>query len=111
MRSINILIMHSERWNEENCYIDYTIEAIMMKENATFRYLVEEVATQIGVDLRYNCMKLKYKIEGNNTPLKIHNEMGVRVYVSLKKKGKDSTKYLVCVTLFVKGCELFDRNL
>ncbi|KAH0671147.1 hypothetical protein KY289_025640 [Solanum tuberosum] len=82
-----------------------------MKEYATFKDLVDEVAKQIGVDLKYNCLKLKYKIEGSNTPLEILNEMSVRVYVSLKKENKKLAKYPICVTMFVKDCELTDRNL
>lgn len=38
--------------------------------------------------------------------------MSVRVYVSLKKERKNLAKYPTCVTVFVfvKDCELFDRN-
>lgn len=36
--------------------------------------------------------------------------MSVRVYVSLKKERKNLAKYPMCVTVFVKDCELFDRN-
>lgn len=50
---------------------------------------MEEVAKQTGVDLIYNSMKLKYMIEGTTAPLKIHNDVEVRVYVSLKKHGKN----------------------
>ncbi|WMV49530.1 hypothetical protein MTR67_042915 [Solanum verrucosum] len=82
-----------------------------MKEYATFKDLVDEVSKQIGVELRYNYLKLKYKIEGSNAPLEIRNEMGVRVYVSLKKENKELAKYPICVTVFVKDCELTDRNL
>ncbi|KAH0679379.1 hypothetical protein KY284_020464 [Solanum tuberosum] len=111
MGSISFLVMHSGRWNEDNCYIDYTIEAIMLKEYATFRDLIDEVAKLIGVDLRFNRVKLKYKIEGSNEPLEIHNEIGVRVYVSLKKDNKELTKYPLCVSVSVNDCELADRNL
>ena len=69
-----------------NCYVDYITEAIIIKEYASFKDLVDEVAKQIGVDLRYNRLKLKYKIEGSIAPLEIHNEMGMRVYMSLKKE-------------------------
>ncbi|KAG5590959.1 hypothetical protein H5410_041473 [Solanum commersonii] len=110
-RSISFLIMHSGRWSGDNCYIDYTIEAIMLKEYVTFRDLLDEVAKQISVDLRFNNVKLKYKIEGSNAPLKIHNEMGVRVYVSLKKDNKELTKCPLCVSVFVNDCEFTDRNL
>ncbi|KAK4721588.1 hypothetical protein R3W88_011821 [Solanum pinnatisectum] len=97
MGSISFLVIHSGRWNEDNCYIDYTIEAIMLKEYATFRDLLDEVAKQIGVDLRINSVKLKYKIEGSNAPLEIHNETGL--------------KYPLCVSISLNDCELADRNL
>ncbi|KAK6791713.1 hypothetical protein RDI58_010794 [Solanum bulbocastanum] len=74
----------------------------MLKEYATFRDLLDEVAKQIGVDLKFNNVKLMYTIEGSNTPLKIHNEMGVSVYVSLKKDNKELTKYPLCILI----CEL-----
>lgn len=45
------------------CYINYTIETIIMKKYATFRYLVNKIARHIDVDLGYNFVKLKYKIE------------------------------------------------
>ncbi|KAK4721589.1 hypothetical protein R3W88_011822 [Solanum pinnatisectum] len=97
MGNISFLVIHSGRWNEDNCYIDYTIEAIMLKEYATFRDLLDEVAKQIGVDLRFNGVKLKYKIEDSNGPLEIHNEMGL--------------KYPMCVSVSLNDCELADRNL
>lgn len=64
-----------------------------MKEQATLKDLDGKVAKQIGGDLRYNCLKLKYKIEGSNAPLEICNEMGVRVYMSLKKEHKELAEY------------------
>ena len=85
MESITLLVMHSGRWNNENCYNDYSTEAIVLKEHATFRELTDLVSKQICVDLSFNIVKLKYKIEGSIAPLEIHNDMGVRVYVSLKK--------------------------
>ncbi|KAK6791714.1 hypothetical protein RDI58_010795 [Solanum bulbocastanum] len=99
MGSISFLVIHSGRWNKDNCYIDYTIKAIMLKEYATFRDLLDEVAKQIGVDLIFNSVKLKYKIEGSNAPLKIHNEMSLRVYVLLKKDNKELAKYPLCVSV------------
>ncbi|KAH0636823.1 hypothetical protein KY285_036720 [Solanum tuberosum] len=111
MGSISLLVMHSGRWNKDNCYVDYTIEAIVIKEYATYRELLDEVAKQVCVDLRFNSVKLKYKIEVSNAPLEIHNDMGVRVYVSLKKDNKELAKYPQYVSVFVNDCELTDRNI
>ncbi|KAG5621707.1 hypothetical protein H5410_006925 [Solanum commersonii] len=109
--SISFLVMHSGRWNEDNCYVDYTIETIVIKEYATFRKLLDVVSKQICVDLSFNSVKLRYKIEDSNAHLEIHNDMGVRVYVSLKKDNKELAKYLLCVSVFVNDCELADRNI
>lgn len=105
------MIMHHGRWNEENCYVDYTIKTIIIKEYATFKDLVGEVAKQIGVDLKYNYLKLKYKIEDCNVPLEIRNEMDVRVYMSLKKENREFGKYPICVTVHVRDCVMTNRNL
>ena len=94
MGSISLLVMHSGRWNNENCYVDYSTEAIVLKEHATFRELMDLVSKQICVDLSFNIVKLKYKIEGSTAPLEIHNDMGVRVYVSLKKITKNCQSIL-----------------
>ncbi|XP_015075318.1 uncharacterized protein LOC107019298 [Solanum pennellii] len=82
MGSISFLVMHSGRWNKENCYVDYSTEAIVLKEHATFRELMDLVSKQICVDLSFNVVKHKYKIEGSTTPLEIHNDMGVRVQLA-----------------------------
>lgn len=68
MESISFLIMRSGQWNEDNFYVNYIIEAIIIKENAQFKDLVAEFAKQIEVDLRYNRLNLNYKIEGSIAP-------------------------------------------
>ena len=82
----------------------------MIKEYASYKDLVDEVANQIGVDLMYNKLKLKYKIEGSIAPLEIHNDMGMRVYVSLMKEAWEFAKYPLCVTLFVNDRHINCRN-
>ena len=82
----------------------------MIKEYASYKDLVDEVAKQIVVDLRYNRLKLKYKIEGSVAPLEIHNDMGMRVYVSLNKEAREFAKYPICVTVFVNDCHINCRN-
>ena len=58
----------------------------------------------------YNKLKLKYKIEGSIAPLEIHNDMGMRVYVALKKEVREFAKYPICVTVFVNNLEINCRN-
>ena len=52
---------------------------------------------QLGIDMKVNKLKIEYKIEENNTPMLIHNDMGVRVYIMLKKAGNEFNKYTLCM--------------
>ena len=61
MGSISLLVMHSGRWNNENCYNDYSTEAIVLKEHATFRELMDLVSKQICADLSFNIVKLNIR--------------------------------------------------
>lgn len=91
MKSISILFVHSKRWNQKNSYSDY---------NNKGKY-----------DVRvFNIWKLRYEIEDSNTSLKIHNEICVRAYISLKENN-DLKKHSLCITVFMKDCELTERNL
>ena len=45
-------------------------------------------------------MKIKYTVEGNNTPIEIRNDMGVRVYVRLKNINTQFGVYYLCVRIF-----------
>ena len=45
-------------------------------------------------------MKIKYIVEGNNTPIQIHNDMGVCVYVRLKNINTQFGVYYLCVRIF-----------
>ena len=53
---------------------------------------------QLGIDMKVNKLKIEYKIEENNTPMLIHNDMGVRVYIMLKKAGNEFKKYPLCIS-------------
>ncbi|KAK4709821.1 hypothetical protein R3W88_004334 [Solanum pinnatisectum] len=68
MATITVLIRHSGKWSEENCYVEY----------------IDLISVKLNIDLTKKCMKIKYTVEGNDTPMEIRNDMGVRVYVQLK---------------------------
>lgn len=81
MASLTVLLRHSGKWNNEGNYIDFLIEGILIKEYASFNDLVCSISNQLGIDLSTNTIKIQYNVEGNRTPMEIHNDMGYRVYV------------------------------
>lgn len=40
-----ILVIHSEKWNDANSYVDYVIEGIVFRENASYTELYNIIAT------------------------------------------------------------------
>jgi len=100
MATITVLIRHSGKWSEENCYVEYSIDGIVLKEYASYSDLVDLISVQLNVDLTKKCIKIKYTVEGNDTPMEIRNDMGVRVYVQLKKIDTQFGVYPLCVSIF-----------
>ncbi|XP_070008238.1 uncharacterized protein [Nicotiana sylvestris] len=102
MASLTVLLRHSGKWNDEGNYIDFSIEGILIKEYASFNDLVGSISNQLGIDLSTNTIKIQYNVEGNRTPMEIHNDMGYRVYVELKKENKEFGMYPLCITTMEK---------
>ncbi|KAG5595574.1 hypothetical protein H5410_036806 [Solanum commersonii] len=99
MASLVVLVMHSGRWDSDNCYVDYTIEGVISKESSSYKELYNVIAMQLGVDMNVIKLKIEYKVEESNTPMLIHNNMSVRVYIMLKKAANDFNKYPICISI------------
>ncbi|KAM3340820.1 hypothetical protein P3S68_028455 [Capsicum galapagoense] len=97
MASIIIMTWHSKNWTEDTKYNDYEIEEIVLNEYTSHRDLVELIGSQLMIGLRVKTMKIKYGVKGVNKPMEIHNDMGVKVYVQLKKLNNVFVKYPLCV--------------
>ncbi|XP_070012766.1 uncharacterized protein [Nicotiana sylvestris] len=102
MASLTVLLRHSGKWNDEGNYIGFFIEGILIKEYASFNDLVGSISNQLGIDLSTNTIKIQYNVEGNRTSMEIHNDMGYRVYVELKKENREFGMYPLCITTMEK---------
>ncbi|XP_075109156.1 uncharacterized protein LOC142180950 [Nicotiana tabacum] len=102
MASLTVLLRHSGKWNDEGNYIDFSIEGILIKEYVSFNDLVASISNQLGIDLSSKSIKIQYKVEGNCTPMEIHNDIGYRVYVELKKENREFGMYPLCITTIEK---------
>ncbi|WMV47150.1 hypothetical protein MTR67_040535, partial [Solanum verrucosum] len=43
-------------------------------------------------------MEIRYKMEGNLTPMEIRNEMGMRFFMELKRRQTNCGMYPLCIT-------------
>ncbi|KAH0726540.1 hypothetical protein KY284_002405 [Solanum tuberosum] len=90
--------MHSGRWDNDNCYVDYTIEGVIFKESSSYKELYNVIATQLGIDMNVIKLKIEYKVEESNTPMLIHNDMGVIMYIILKKAANEFNTYPIFIS-------------
>ncbi|XP_070044952.1 uncharacterized protein [Nicotiana tomentosiformis] len=115
MASLTVLLHHSGKWDSERNYVDYSIKGILIKEYASYNDLVASISKQLDVDLRSKSIKIEYKVDGNYTLMKIHNDMGYRVYVELKKVNREFGMYPLCITTIdkeiVAGGSLIEGNI
>ncbi|KAK4727050.1 hypothetical protein R3W88_031967 [Solanum pinnatisectum] len=89
MATITVLIRHSGKWSEENCYVEYSIEWIVLKEYASYSNLVDLISVQLNIDLTKKCMKI-------NTLSKVTTHL----WKYLKKINTQFGVYLLCVSIF-----------
>lgn len=63
-----------------NC-IDYKMEGVLYDTTSKYDGLLRVIASQIGVDTRCIDLVIQYIVNMHSPPLKIHNDMEVRVYL------------------------------
>ncbi|XP_075086289.1 uncharacterized protein LOC142168997 [Nicotiana tabacum] len=102
MENLTVLLRHSGKWNSESNYVDYSIEGILIKEYTPYNNLVALISKQLDIDLCSKSIKIEYKVDRNCTPMEIHNYMGYRVYVELKKVNREFGVYPLCITTIDK---------
>ncbi|XP_060190841.1 uncharacterized protein LOC132620161 [Lycium barbarum] len=110
MANISSLIRHSGIWNDENKYVNYKIDAATFKEYSTYDEFLQTVATQLNLDKKMKNISIKYMVEGDSIPMEIHNDMGVRVYVELKKENKALPMYPLCIITTDRSMEICISN-
>ncbi|XP_075087491.1 uncharacterized protein LOC107769006 [Nicotiana tabacum] len=62
------------------------------------------------VDTTINLLEILYKCDDDSPPMMIHNDIGLRVYIELKKKNYAFNEYPLCITVKEKDMHAFNRN-
>ncbi|KAG5604889.1 hypothetical protein H5410_026381 [Solanum commersonii] len=102
--NFSILIQHNRRWDSSGNYVDYDIEGVMYDANTKYEGFINTKSPQLGVDTTIFYLELKYVVSGPSPPIKIHNDMGVQVYLYQKRFNFDFiSRYPLCVTCVDKA--------
>ncbi|KAH0727890.1 hypothetical protein KY290_003603 [Solanum tuberosum] len=104
--NFSILIQHNGRWDSSGNYVDSNIEGVIYDPTTKYEGFITSISSQLGVDTTIYHLKLKYFVNGPSPPMKIHNDMGVQVYLDQERCNSDFfSKYPFCVTCVDKAME------
>ncbi|KAG5624700.1 hypothetical protein H5410_009918 [Solanum commersonii] len=77
MMNISILLRHSEIWVSEVKYEGYKSDEIVVGQSISFLNLKAAISAELDIDVSRKNIEIRYIIEGNSSPMKIKNDMGV----------------------------------
>jgi len=95
--NISILLTHSGVWESEINYERYKNDGILVGEDVSFMNLVSRIAAELNIDESRKNIELRYIVEGNSSPMNIRTDMGVRLYVEVKKREIGFGMYPLCI--------------
>ncbi|XP_075074730.1 uncharacterized protein LOC142162293 [Nicotiana tabacum] len=97
MENIPILLQHSGEWDDNNNFINFHVDAILIKTYWKFEQLLREIAKQLQKDSK--TIVIQYAIAQGYPPITICSDMSVSVYMELKKSSAGMTTLPLMYTL------------
>ncbi|XP_070011067.1 uncharacterized protein [Nicotiana sylvestris] len=110
MSKIAIMLQLNGNWDNYCRFRDFEVDAIVVDENASYSILISTIAKQLSIDTSEKIVKIKYMVNDNCPPLKIRNDIGVRVYMETKKENKNLGSYPLCISVQDFNMELTITN-
>lgn len=74
----------------------------MVGQTILFANLKMVIAAELDIDERKKNIEIRYIINGNSSPMIIRNDIGVRLYLELKKNEPEAFKHPLCIDLQTK---------
>ncbi|XP_070025065.1 uncharacterized protein [Nicotiana sylvestris] len=96
MENILILLQHSGEWDDNNNFINFHVDAILIKTSWKFEQLLREIAKQLQKDSK--TIVIQYATAQGYPPITICSDMSVSVYMELKKSNAGMTTLPLCVS-------------
>ncbi|XP_060210214.1 uncharacterized protein LOC132637084 [Lycium barbarum] len=111
MANLPVYIHYNGYWNVDNNFVEYQVDGILIRTDIKFEDFVATISKQLSVDVEINSLEIHYKVDENSPPMSIHNDMGLLVYIEMKKITQDFGKYPLCITVKVNDISSDDMEL
>ena len=103
--NITILLRHSGIWESEVKYNQYKSDGIVIGKNISYMSLISAIATELNIDELKKNIIIRYIVEGNSSPMIIRNDMGVKLFIEIKKQEVGFSMYPLCIDTNDKSTE------
>ncbi|KAG5615769.1 hypothetical protein H5410_015593 [Solanum commersonii] len=95
--NISILLRHSGIWVSEVKYESYKSDEIVVGQSISFLNLKATISIELDIDVSRKNIETRYIVEGNLSPMKIKNDIGVKLYLEVKKSELGFAIEITCV--------------
>ncbi|XP_070022631.1 uncharacterized protein [Nicotiana sylvestris] len=106
MEFFPVYVLHSGEW-EENKFINFVSDCVIIESTFSYNNLVAAISEQIRINSKLNTIEINFLPNEGLQPILIYNDTSVKVYIELKKKSLNFTKY----PMFVTVKEIYDNRL
>ncbi|KAG5598058.1 hypothetical protein H5410_039290 [Solanum commersonii] len=97
MMNISILLKHLGIWVSEVKYESYKSDGIVVGQSISFLNLRAAISAELDIDVSRKNIEIRYIVEGNSSPMKVKNDMGVKLYLEVKKNEPGFAMYPLCI--------------
>ncbi|KAG5621219.1 hypothetical protein H5410_006437 [Solanum commersonii] len=95
--NISILLRHSRIWVSEVKYESYKSDGIIVGQSISFLNLKAAISAELDIDVSRKNIEIRYIVEGNSFPMRIKSDMGVKLYLEVKKSEPGFAMYPLCI--------------
>ncbi|KAG5585646.1 hypothetical protein H5410_046080 [Solanum commersonii] len=95
--NIAILLRYSGIWISEVKYESYKSDRIVVGQSISFLNLKAAISAELDIDVSGKNIEISYIVEGNSSLMKIKNDMGVKLYLEVKKSEPGFAMYPLCI--------------
>ena len=83
--NISILLRHSGIQEGVVIYERYKSDGIVVGKHISFMNFISAIAVELGVDESKENIEIRYVVEGSSSPSCIWTDMGLELYIKIKK--------------------------
>ncbi|KAG5629349.1 hypothetical protein H5410_001066 [Solanum commersonii] len=100
--NISILLRHSGIWVCNVDYEGYKVDGIVVGQSITFMNLKVLILAELDINNVRKDIEIRYVVAGNSCPLKIKNDMDVKLYLEVKMNEPGFDIYPLCIDTIEK---------